>query len=202
MAEALPCDFDEWLKDLLISLETDDEVFSPYIKSILDGDDTEEEKMEALQGIISEITDSGIDDVCQKILSTWQSIGNQVAPVKEMAQVTLDDTLTKLLEEQKTRTIATNKTVSKEQQSLKQAILAQYSQVSDGEEDSEEEEAGGMSSNVEAVIKAEKDMREKNKMDAQQKKDKDKEDRIKQKAKDEERKDKEKKRTQKGERRR
>ncbi|XP_069955704.1 coiled-coil domain-containing protein 43 isoform X2 [Cherax quadricarinatus] len=71
MAEALPCDFDSWLKNTLVILNTDDEVFSPYIKGILEGDETTEEKLEALQGILTEITENGIDDLCQDILKKW-----------------------------------------------------------------------------------------------------------------------------------
>lgn len=69
MAEALPCDFDVWLKDTLIALNTDDEVFSPYIKGILEGEENKEEKVEALQGILTEIT------VCSKALSIFVVVG-------------------------------------------------------------------------------------------------------------------------------
>ena len=57
MAEAVEtCDFDVWLKDTLVNLNTDDEVFSPYIKGILEGDESSDEKFEALQGILEQIT--------------------------------------------------------------------------------------------------------------------------------------------------
>ena len=56
MAEAAACDFDEWLKDTLVALDTADEVFSPYIKGILEGEENADEKLDALQGILSEIT--------------------------------------------------------------------------------------------------------------------------------------------------
>lgn len=48
-------EFSLWLKKKLIDLNTDDEVFSPYILGILEADDSEEEKSEALLGILSEI---------------------------------------------------------------------------------------------------------------------------------------------------
>lgn len=59
MAEAAACDFDEWLRDTLVALDTDDEVFSPYIKGILEGEENPDEKLDALQGILSEITVRG-----------------------------------------------------------------------------------------------------------------------------------------------
>lgn len=71
MAEALPCDFDAWLKDTLIALNTDDEVFSPYIKGILEGEENKEEKVEALQGILTEIT------VCWE-MSIFIAVGGNV----------------------------------------------------------------------------------------------------------------------------
>ena len=54
MGESL--EFDTWLKKTLIKLNTDDEIFSSYIKGILEADDSHEEKKEALEGIISGIT--------------------------------------------------------------------------------------------------------------------------------------------------
>ena len=56
MASAIRVNFDVWLKKTLVDLNTDDEIFSPYITGILETDDPDEEKEEALQGIISGIT--------------------------------------------------------------------------------------------------------------------------------------------------
>ncbi|XP_042866999.1 coiled-coil domain-containing protein 43-like [Penaeus japonicus] len=208
MAEALPCDFDVWLKDTLIALNTDDEVFSPYIKGILEGEENKEEKVEALQGILTEITDTGIESLCDDILKKWSLLGEQEDSKDAEKKVEFEEKIAKIMEEQ-AQCVVVNKTRSKEEESLKSAILAQYAEVSDGEcTDEEEEESnqglglGVKNTNAEEVIKAERERREKNKEDSQRKKDKDKEDRAKQKSKDEERKEKEKKRTQKGERRR
>ena len=56
MASAANGDFEVWLKKTLIKLNTDDEIFSPYITGILEADDPQDEKEEALQAILSEIT--------------------------------------------------------------------------------------------------------------------------------------------------
>lgn len=53
---AAAVEFDSWLKKTLIKLNSDDEVFSPYIKGIVDTDDPIEEKKESLEGILSSIT--------------------------------------------------------------------------------------------------------------------------------------------------
>ena len=49
-------EFDVWLGNKLRELNTDEGVFGSYIKGILIGDDSHDEKAEALEGIISEIT--------------------------------------------------------------------------------------------------------------------------------------------------
>lgn len=204
MAEAAACDFDEWLKDTLVALDTDDEVFSPYIKGILEGEENADEKLDALQGILSEITENGIDDLCQDILRKW-NVRESNGPAKESnPQVSADECLARIMGEQ-AQMVVTTRVRTQEEQNLKSAILAQYAQVSDGEvtdSDGEEEAVGLRNTNAEEVVRAEREKREKDKEESQRKKEKDKEDRLKQKSKDDERKEKEKKRTQKGERRR
>ncbi|XP_063879391.1 coiled-coil domain-containing protein 43-like [Scylla paramamosain] len=204
MAEAAACDFDEWLKDTLVALDTDDEVFSPYIKGILEGEENADEKLDALQGILSEITENGIDDLCQDILRKW-NVRESNGPAKESnPQVSADECLARIMGEQ-AQMVVTTRVRTQEEQNLKSAILAQYAQVSDGEvtdSDAEEEVVGLRNTNAEEVVRAEREKREKDKEESQRKKEKDKEDRLKQKSKDDERKEKEKKRTQKGERRR
>lgn len=48
--------FDSWLSNKLQALKTDESVFGSYIKGILEGDETEDEKTEALEGILAGIT--------------------------------------------------------------------------------------------------------------------------------------------------
>jgi hypothetical protein len=48
--------FDSWLDTKLRELKTDEGVFGSYIKGILEGDETEDEKTEALEGILAGIT--------------------------------------------------------------------------------------------------------------------------------------------------
>lgn len=47
--------FSKWLNEKLRKLNTDETVFGAYITGILEGDETFEEKQEALQDIISQI---------------------------------------------------------------------------------------------------------------------------------------------------
>lgn len=48
-------DFSQWLNGKLRELNTDESIFGSYINGILEGDETIEEKREALEGILSEI---------------------------------------------------------------------------------------------------------------------------------------------------
>lgn len=47
--------FKKWLTDKLKSLNTDENVFGSYIMGILEGDESNDEKREALEGILSAI---------------------------------------------------------------------------------------------------------------------------------------------------
>ena len=47
--------FDSWLSEKLQELKTDEGVFGTYIKGILEGDETINEKTEALEGIFAGI---------------------------------------------------------------------------------------------------------------------------------------------------
>lgn len=64
---ALEDDFESWLSFKLKELNTDENVFGSYIKGILDGEETLEEKTEALEGILTEITVSPFLRLCYQI---------------------------------------------------------------------------------------------------------------------------------------
>lgn len=56
MAAAATDSFDSWLNEKLKSLNTDEGVFGSYIRGILEGDETDDEKSEALEGILMGVT--------------------------------------------------------------------------------------------------------------------------------------------------
>ncbi|EEC02932.1 coiled-coil domain-containing protein, putative [Ixodes scapularis] len=70
---ALCGDFELWLADKLRALSIDPDVFGSYITGILEGTETEEEKSEALQGILSEVCEDGISEVKDEIFSKWSA---------------------------------------------------------------------------------------------------------------------------------
>ncbi|XP_032685374.1 coiled-coil domain-containing protein 43 [Odontomachus brunneus] len=200
--------FDAWLSEKLQALNTDESVFGTYIKGILEGDESEDEKTEALESILAGITEDNISKHVAEILSAWA----EWLPSEDVAAATVptedvDVRLARMLESQSLPT-TTQRSYTEEERRIREAILAQYSQMSD-EENSEgdgEEDGGGGDCGIEknlnaaTIIQQEREKREKAKLESQKKKEKDKEDREKQKQLKEEKK--EKRKTQKGERRR
>jgi len=206
-AVAESMEFTDWLNKKLQELNTDETVFGFYIRSILDSDETSEEKSEALQSILAEIVqnDSDITKICNEILENWVILKPKEPSPTDGSGDDLNEKLAKLLESQSLAT-TTQKEYTEEEKKIREAILSQYSQMTDSDEDNEEGCSGEAKDNLEKninarlVAEAEKQKREQSRLESQKKKDKDKEDREKQKQLKEEKK--EKRKTQKGERKR
>ncbi|KAH7969115.1 coiled-coil domain-containing protein 43 isoform X1 [Rhipicephalus sanguineus] len=226
---AVHSDFELWLADKLRALNIDPDVFGSYITGILEGNETEDEKSEALQGILTEVCEDALCDVKDEIFNKWSEYNERPAEGDvrvndEQGKYNVEAKLVSLMEEQ-AKSVVAEKNLSAEEQKLRQAILAQYGEVSDGEEEvvtksSTESVAPPAASgvahkehyvpklvlarntNAENVAQAEKEKREHSKQEHERKKAQDKLNREKQKQQAQERKDKERKRTQKGERRR
>ncbi|EDV58339.1 coiled-coil domain-containing protein 43 isoform X2 [Drosophila erecta] len=203
-------EFQSWLNEQLRQLNTDENVFGSYIVGILEGDETREEKIEALEGILSETGAPNMDELVATILQKWlQSHPSADDPPKKGLDIDVNAQLAKLLEQQKLLPAVTKeREYTEEERRIKQQILAQYSQTAvanQDDEDSEEEsddDSGTLTKNTNKsdVQALAKEKREQARMDSAAKKQKDKEDREKQKQLREEKK--EKRKTVKGERRR
>uniref|UniRef100_G3MKH8 Coiled-coil domain-containing protein 43 n=1 Tax=Amblyomma maculatum TaxID=34609 RepID=G3MKH8_AMBMU len=220
-------DFELWLADKLRALNIDPDVFGSYITGILEGNETEDEKSEALQGILTEVCEDAIGNVKDEIFNKWSECNDRPAEgdvrVDEQGKYNVEAKLVSLMEEQ-AKSVVAEKKQTLEEQKLRQAILAQYGEVSDGEEDvvtkssaepvTNPAAAGAThkehyapkllarNTNAEHVAQAEKEKREQSKQEHERKKAQDKLNREKQKQQAQDRKEKERKRTQKGERRR
>lgn len=55
-ASTVQLDFDKWLSVKLKALNTDESIFGDYIKGILEGEESQDEKIDALEGILVEIS--------------------------------------------------------------------------------------------------------------------------------------------------
>ncbi|EDV99033.1 coiled-coil domain-containing protein 43 [Drosophila grimshawi] len=204
-------DFQTWLNDQLRQLNTDESVFGAYIIGILEGEEeTQDEKIEALEGILSGTGAVNTEELVASILQKWlQSHPSADEPPKKGLDIDVNAQLAKLLE-QKLQPVAKERAYTEEELRIKQQILAQYSQSAVSEEenddsDSEIAEPSGSSimapnTNKSDVANLAKEKREQARQDSAAKKQKDKDDREKQKQLREEKK--EKRKTVKGERRR
>ncbi|KAI1896484.1 hypothetical protein AGOR_G00095260 [Albula goreensis] len=213
--------FESWLNDRLDSLEVDRDVYGAYILGVLQEEETEDEKMDALQGILSAfLEEDALEDVCREIIKHWaESCSISIAKNAQSDEV---QAIANMIEKQ-AQIVVKQKEVSEEAKKRKEALLAQYANVSEGEEyplsltfysyAAVEDEAGAActfdserslfkNTNVEDVLTKKKQQREQARDMAQKKKEQDKMQREKDKLAKQERKDKEKKRTQKGERKR
>ncbi|XP_037939523.1 coiled-coil domain-containing protein 43-like [Teleopsis dalmanni] len=207
--------FKNWLLEKLVEWKTDESVFGNYILGILEGDDTDEEKKDALTDFLSVLVDN-TNCLVKMIFEKWKELMTEDnATDKHPASSSIDvtDQLTKLLEAQKIQTVSKERQYTEEERQIRKHILTQYSEtpVTDDESSDKPEEATKnitpktltgveRNTNLHDVIKLQKERREQARLDSAAKKRKDKEDREKQKQQREEKK--EKRKTVKGEHRR
>lgn len=131
--------------------------------------------------------DDNISKLVTEILKAWA----ECLPAEEVSapKVPVEDVdvrLARMLESQSLPT-TTQRSYTEEERRIREAILAQYSQMSEEENsegDGEEDGASGgdcgieKNTNTAAIIQQEREKREKAKLESQRKKEKDKEDRY------------------------
>ncbi|XP_019722096.1 coiled-coil domain-containing protein 43 isoform X2 [Hippocampus comes] len=212
--EADAGDFERWLNERLDALEVDREVYGAYILGVLQEEESDEEKRDALQGILSAFLDEEdtLEDVCQEILKHWTEYCKRSANKRDAGDAEVQ-AIASMIEKQ-AQIVVKQKEVSEESKKRKEALLAQYANITDEEDEGEEEESPNghimpgqdksmfKNTNVEEVLNRQKQKRDQAREDAQKKKEMDKMQREKDKLAKQDRKEKEKKRTQKGERKR
>ncbi|XP_074417781.1 coiled-coil domain-containing protein 43 isoform X3 [Larus michahellis] len=204
--------FAAWLAARLEALGLDRAVYGAYIEGLLRGEESDEERLEALRGVLAACLEEDLlNDVCREVVEKWSE--SQIVDAKEKKEDELQ-AIASMMEKQ-ARIVVKPKEVSQEEKQRKAALLAQYANVTD-EEDGEDEQDGSIATavhigsekslfrntNVEDVLNARKLERELLRDEFQKKKEQDKLQREKDKLAKQERKEKEKKRTQKGERKR
>ncbi|XP_003964839.1 coiled-coil domain-containing protein 43 [Takifugu rubripes] len=205
-------EFESWLNDRLDSLEVDRDVYGTYILGVLQEEETDEEKEDALNGILSAFVDEdSVEDVCKQIIKRWTEWNHQSAAKRESDDAEVR-AIASMIEKQ--AQIVVKQKVSAESKTGKEAVLAQYANITDEEDEAEEEESASgtkfpgseqslfKNTNVEEVLSRQLQKRIQAREDAQKKKETDKMQREKDKLAKQDRKEKEKKRTQKGERKR
>ncbi|NXV22906.1 CCD43 protein, partial [Cepphus grylle] len=208
--------FAAWLAVRLEALGLDRAVYGAYIEGLLRGEESDEERLEALRGVLAACLEEDLlNDVCREVVEKWSE--SQIVDAKEKKEDELQ-AIASMMEKQ-ARIVVKPKEVSQEEKQRKAALLAQYANVTDEEEypfPDPDEQDGSIATavnigsekslfrntNVEDVLNARKLERELLRDEFQKKKEQDKLQREKDKLAKQERKEKEKKRTQKGERKR
>ncbi|XP_075027271.1 coiled-coil domain-containing protein 43 [Calonectris borealis] len=204
--------FAAWLAARLEALGLDRAVYGAYIQGLLREEESDEERLEALRGVLAACLEEDLlNDVCREVVEKWSE--SQIVDAKEKKEDEIQ-AIASMMEKQ-AKIVVKPKEVSQEEKQRKAALLAQYANVTD-EEDGEDEQNGSIATavnigsekslfrntNVEDVLNARKLERELLRDEFQKKKEQDKLQREKDKLAKQERKEKEKKRTQKGERKR
>ncbi|NWW92348.1 CCD43 protein, partial [Rhynochetos jubatus] len=208
--------FAEWLAARLEALGLDRAVYGAYIQGLLREEESDEEQLEALRGVLAACLEEDLlNDVCREVVEKWAE--SQLVDAKEKKEDEIQ-ALASMMEKQ-AKMVVKPKEVSQEEKQRKAALLAQYANVTDEEEypfPDPDEQDGSIATavnigsekslfrntNVEDVLNARRLERELLRDEFQKKKEQDKLQREKDKLAKQERKEKEKKRTQKGERKR
>ncbi|XP_043820116.1 LOW QUALITY PROTEIN: coiled-coil domain-containing protein 43 [Dromiciops gliroides] len=203
--------FGPWLDGRLEALGVDRAVYGAYIRESCREEDRRR-SWTPLQGILAAFFgEDSLLDICREIVERWSETQNVVTKEKKEDEVQAIATLI----EKQAQIVVKPKMVSEEEKQRKAALLAQYANVTD-EEDEADEKDGSVATtmnigsekslfrntNVEDVLNARKLERDSLRDESQRKKEQDKLQREKDKLAKQERKEKEKKRTQKGERKR
>ncbi|KAM6312219.1 coiled-coil domain-containing protein 43 [Podargus strigoides] len=222
--EAAGGGFAAWLAARLEALGLDRAVYGAYIQGLLREEESDEERLEALRGVLAACLEEDLlNDVCREVVEKWSE--SQIVDAKEKKEDEIQ-AIASMMEKQ-AKIVVKPKEVSQEEKQRKAALLAQYANVTDEEEyplltqsglglfgtderDGSTATAVNIGSekllfrntNVEDVVNARKLERELLRDEFQKKKEQDKLQREKDKLAKQERKEKEKKRTQKGERKR
>uniref|UniRef100_H3D2B0 Coiled-coil domain-containing protein 43 n=1 Tax=Tetraodon nigroviridis TaxID=99883 RepID=H3D2B0_TETNG len=83
-------EFESWLNDRLDSLEVDRDVYGTYILGVLQEEETDEEKEDALKGILSAFVDEDtLEDVCTQIIKRWTEWNQQYRDLRVFSGNTL-----------------------------------------------------------------------------------------------------------------
>ncbi|XP_007093876.2 coiled-coil domain-containing protein 43 isoform X2 [Lynx canadensis] len=123
--------FGSWLDGRLEALGVDRAVYGAYILGVLQ-EEEEEERLDALQGILSAfLEEDSLLHICKEIVERWSESQNVVTKVKKEDEVQAIATLI----EKQAQIVVKPRMVSEEEKQRKAALLAQYADVTD-EEDS------------------------------------------------------------------
>ncbi|XP_029429339.1 coiled-coil domain-containing protein 43 isoform X2 [Rhinatrema bivittatum] len=140
---AAPCEepvaFAGWLDGRLDALGIDRDVYTAYIQGVLREEESDDEKLDALQGTLAAfLEEDSLEAVCKEIVAKWRE-AEKTAGIKGKPEDEIQ-AIASMIEKQ-ARIVVKAKEISEEEKQRKAAVLAQYANVTD-DEDAEDEEAG------------------------------------------------------------
>ncbi|KAF6092782.1 coiled-coil domain containing 43 [Phyllostomus discolor] len=137
--------FGSWLDGRLEALGVDRAVYGAYILGVLQ-EEEEEEKLDALQGILSAfLEEDSLLNICKEIVERWTETQNVVTKVKREDEVQAIATLI----EKQAQIVVKPRLVSEEEKQRKAALLAQYADVTDEEDEADEKgDSGATTMNI------------------------------------------------------
>ncbi|ELK33401.1 Coiled-coil domain-containing protein 43 [Myotis davidii] len=131
--------FGSWLDGRLEALGVDRAVYCAYILGVLQ-EEEEEEKLDALEGILSAfLEEDSLLTLCKEIVERWSETQNVVTKVKKEDEVQAIATLI----EKQAQIVVKPRMVSEEEKQRKAALLAQYADVTDEEDEADEKDDSG-----------------------------------------------------------
>ncbi|KAK4808408.1 hypothetical protein QYF61_004861 [Mycteria americana] len=148
--------FAAWLAARLEALGLDRAVYGAYIQGLLREEESDEERLEALRGVLAACLESGpwirlelesvsqlgqrltalpaeedlLNDVCREVVEKWSE--SQIVDAKEKKEDEVQ-AIASMMEKQ-AKIVVKPKEVSQEEKQRKAALLAQYANVTDEEE--------------------------------------------------------------------
>ncbi|CAH3155058.1 unnamed protein product [Porites lobata] len=104
IANGCPEEFEDWLSSRLKQLGLDEDVFGSYVTGVLDSEDTDEERKDALIGILEGMTEYPLDDLCNEVIDRWKNsraeVLQQREQVKEQKAAEKQSKLAEIMEKQ------------------------------------------------------------------------------------------------------
>ncbi|KAK3755745.1 hypothetical protein QZH41_019971, partial [Actinostola sp. cb2023] len=130
-------DFEGWLCTRLKEIGLDEEVFGSYVTGVLDEEDTNDDnRQEALFGILDGMTESPAEEVSAEILKRWKlsraDLLKKRQNEKEQEALDKQNRLAKIMEKQAATVSAAKPTKSVDEE-LKKKLLHEYGHQSEDE---------------------------------------------------------------------
>ncbi|XP_053217668.1 coiled-coil domain-containing protein 43 isoform X2 [Podarcis raffonei] len=138
---AAPCAFEPWLEGRLAALGLDGDVYGGYIRGVLREAECDAERLEGLVGALAagEQDEDVLQEVCREIIERWSKAQNDGSNEKKEDEI---QAIANIIEKQ-AQIVVKPKEVAKEETLQKAALLAQYAEVTDDEDEADGEDDPG-----------------------------------------------------------